>query len=114
YALTPKAVRRVDDAASRIYRTSVPEWNGQFDLVVVDPPASRTARSRLANALNYLGYGQLNATTWIAPRPATELDSVLADAGVTAERFVVAPTGANGDGSRLVRRAWDLDRLAAA
>ncbi|MGH3658623.1 MAG: PaaX family transcriptional regulator [Micromonosporaceae bacterium] len=128
YALTPKAVRRVDEAASRIYRIGSPDWDGRFDLVVVELPASRTARSRLASTLSYLGYGQLNPTTWLAPRPAAELDSLLAEADVTAERFAARPTGSAAqppgiaarpagvvpEASRLVDRAWDLDELAGA
>src|ERR671914_666112 len=34
YALTPRAVRRLDEAAGRIYRTTKASWNGRFDLVV--------------------------------------------------------------------------------
>src|SRR5687768_466780 len=42
YLLTPKAARRLDDAAARIYRTTRAIWNGRFDLLVVEPPGSRT------------------------------------------------------------------------
>ena len=114
YALTTRAVRRVDDAGARIYRTSPPPWDGEFDLVILEPPPSRTARSRLAGNLRYLGYGQLNPTTWIAPRAASEVDTVLAETGVTGQRFAAAPRGGKEAAVDLVRRAWDLDALAAA
>src|SRR5262245_10656331 len=37
YALTPKAVRRLDEAALRIYRVDAVKWDGRWHLVVVDP-----------------------------------------------------------------------------
>lgn len=114
YALSPKAVRRVDDAATRIYRVNPPAWFGSFDLLIIEPPGSRTARSRLAANLGYLGYGQLTGTAWIAPRHAAEVEPMLAETGVTAERFRSEPAGGLEAATALVHRAWDLDALAAA
>lgn len=114
YALTPKAVRRVDDAAARIYRMSPPTWHGSFDLLIVDPPASRTVRGRLAANLSYLGYGQLSGAAWIAPRHAAEVEPMLAEVRVPAQRFHSEPAGGVDAATALVHRAWDLDALAAA
>lgn len=114
YSLTPKAARRVDDAGLRIYRSTAPPWDGAFDLLVIQSPANRAARSRLANNLAFLGYGQLPGSTWIAPRPAAEVDTLLAESGIEADRFTAAPTGGIGAAAALVHRAWDLDRLGAA
>ncbi|MGH3739806.1 MAG: PaaX family transcriptional regulator [Micromonosporaceae bacterium] len=114
YALTPKAARRLDDAASRIYRTTARSWSGSFDLLVIDMPSSRTARARLAGNLAYLGYGRLRGATWMAPNPAAEVDALLAEADVAADRFTAEPTGGVEAALALVRRAWDLDALGAA
>jgi len=114
YHLSVKAVHRLDEAASRIYRTSRTPWDGHFDLVVIDPPAGRAARARLATTLRYLGYGDLDGVTWVAPRPADEVDTVLRDAGVTAERFTASHAGGRGGAAGLVNRAWDLSLLAAS
>jgi phenylacetic acid degradation operon negative regulatory protein len=64
YQLSIKAVHRLDEAASRIYRTAQPPWGGQFDLIVLEPPESRAARARLTATLAYLGYGSLDGATW--------------------------------------------------
>src|SRR5215211_4234345 len=45
YHLSIKAVHRLDEAASRIYRTDRKAWDGHFDLLVLDPPASRATRA---------------------------------------------------------------------
>jgi phenylacetic acid degradation operon negative regulatory protein len=111
YALTPRAVRRLDEAAERIYRTSHHAWNGTWHLLVVAPPTGRSDRERLHAQLQFLGYGQIGGSTWLSPRPAPELDAMLADASARAERFTSAH---DGDSQALIARAWDLDGLARA
>jgi phenylacetic acid degradation operon negative regulatory protein len=111
YALTPRAVRRLDEAAERIYRTSRQQWDGRWHLLVVAPPTGRSDRERLHAQLQFLGYGSIGGTTWISPRPAPELDATLADASARAERFTSIH---DGDSQALIARAWDLDGLARA
>jgi phenylacetic acid degradation operon negative regulatory protein len=111
YGLTGKATRRLDEAAARIYRTGRREWDGHFDLVVLDLPQHRAERSRLTANLSFLGYGAIDGSTWVAPRPAEEVDALLAEAGVRFERFKAQH---KGDAAALVRRAWDLGEIGAA
>lgn len=114
YLLTPKAIRRLDETADRIYRVRQNNWDERFDLVVLDPPVQRAERARLAAELTFLGYGQLDAGTWLAARPADGLEARLADAGLRYDRFAAAHTSGRAGAAALVRRAWDLDRLGAA
>ena len=109
YALTPRAVRRLDEAAERIYRTSSSSWDGTWHLLVVAPPSGRTDRERLQAQLQFLGYGGIGGATWISPRPAPELDATLAESSARAERFTAMH---DGDSQALIARAWDLDGLA--
>ncbi|MDX6197552.1 MAG: phenylacetic acid degradation operon negative regulatory protein [Actinomycetota bacterium] len=111
YSLTPRAVRRLDEAAERIYRTSRQQWDGRWHLLVVAPPAGRSDRERLHAQLQFLGYGTISGTTWISPREAPELDLALTDAAARAERFTAVH---DGDSQALIARAWDLDGLARA
>jgi phenylacetic acid degradation operon negative regulatory protein len=114
YRLTLKATRRLDEAAARIYRTERLGWDGRFDLIILTLPLDRTERSRLAANLSFLGYGALDATTWLAPRSAPEIDVSLTDAGVRYERFTAEHFAGAGGAAALVRRAWDLDELGRA
>lgn len=111
YQLTPRAVRRLDEAATRIYRSGPDEWDGRWHLVVVELPHDRSARTRVRDGLGYLGYAPLADHTWVAPRPSAELDELLAADRVRAERFHAQH---DGDVLALVRRAWDLDGLGRA
>ena len=114
YLLTPKAARRLDEAAARIYRTARTTWDGRFDLLVLDLPPQRADRIKLATNLNFLGYGLIEPATWIAARPTGEVDVLLAEAGIRFERFSAAHSGGS-DGTRvLVNRAWDLAGIGRA
>jgi phenylacetic acid degradation operon negative regulatory protein len=110
YALTPKAVRRLDEAGRRIYRGE-PDWDGRWHVLVLGRVSDRARRERLRAGLTYLGYAPLDDTTWLSPRPSAELDTLLDTEGVRAERFAAAY---EGDARGLVARAWDLDGLARA
>jgi phenylacetic acid degradation operon negative regulatory protein len=111
YALTPKAVRRLDEAGARIYRTRDSPWDGHWALLTVPAVRDRSRRERLRAGLRYLGYGAIDDTTWIAARASTELDALLDAEAVSAERFTAAH---DGDPVALVRQVWDLDALAAS
>ncbi|MFY1634372.1 PaaX family transcriptional regulator C-terminal domain-containing protein [Solwaraspora sp. WMMB335] len=114
YLLSPKAARRLDEAAARIYRTGRMSWDGKFDLLVLDAPGARRERQRLCANLSYLGYGMLDEHTWVAPRSAHEVDGLLADHGVRFERFSAAHAAGTPGAAALVRRAWDLAEIGQA
>jgi phenylacetic acid degradation operon negative regulatory protein len=114
YLLTPKAGRRLDEAAARIYRTGRVGWDGRFDLVVIGGPVSRRDRQRLADNLAFLGYGSLDDRTWVATRPAQDVDLVLHETGVAYERFAASHAAGTPGAVSLVRRAWDLAAIGEA
>ncbi|GAA3823097.1 PaaX family transcriptional regulator C-terminal domain-containing protein [Sphaerisporangium flaviroseum] len=111
YALTPKCARRLDEAAVRIYRTGSALWSGHWDVVVFQPVRERGRRERLRADLAFLGYAPLSETTWIGPWPSPELDTMLGEQGVPADRFQCT---FGGDPRELVARAWDLCAIARA
>lgn len=106
YALTQRAVRRLDDAAARIYRTQQTEWDGRWHIVVTGPIATRARRERFRAAMTFLGYAQLGDCTWIGPRVSNEVDALLEAEEARGERFLAEH---DGDTLGLVRRAWDLE-----
>jgi phenylacetic acid degradation operon negative regulatory protein len=114
YALTPKAVRRLDEAAGRIYRTGRQSWDGRFDLILIRTPVTRREGQRLAAGLAFLGYGMLDEQTWVAPRSAEDIDTVLTEYGLEYERFTAAHAAGTPGAAAVVRRAWDLDDVGAA
>ncbi|MEV8513270.1 PaaX family transcriptional regulator C-terminal domain-containing protein [Dactylosporangium sp. NPDC051484] len=119
YCITPKAARRLDAAGARIYRTQRPggpasAWTGRFDLITFEPPAHRGARARLVANLGFLGYGSIDSSTWVAPRPGEGVDTLLTEAGVRYDRFTAEHAGGTEGAITMVARAWDLDGIATA
>lgn len=111
YRATDMARKRLLEAHGRIYRRNVSPWNGQWELVRIDPPAARSARDRLAAGLGYLGYGRLDPRTWLAPRHHVELEQVVTQAGLSAQRFALTQVDGT-DPAALARQVWDVDTLA--
>jgi phenylacetic acid degradation operon negative regulatory protein len=114
YLLTPKAARRLDEAAVRIYRTNRVAWDGTFDLVVLDTPGPRPDRLRLAQNLAFLGYGSVDDHIWVAARATEEVAGLLEETGLRYERFTARHAAGTPGATALVRRAWDLDEIGAA
>jgi len=110
YLLTPKAARRLDEAAARIYRTGRAGWDGRFDLVLLKTPITR----RDARRLSFLGYGMLGDHAWVAPRSAEEVDLVLRDLAVAYERFTASHVAGSMGAADVVSRAWDLGEIGRA
>lgn len=110
YALTARARARLDDAATRIYRTGNGGWRGSWDLVVLTGTPTRTARERVRSALSFLGYAPLGESTWISPARSPEVESLLAAESIEGTRFEAY----DGDPVALAARVWDLDTLGSA
>ncbi|GIH91425.1 PaaX family transcriptional regulator C-terminal domain-containing protein [Planobispora siamensis] len=111
YEVTPKCVRRLDEAALRIYRAGTIAWSGRWHLVVLQPLRERPRRERVKADLSFLGYAPLSETTWIGPRSSPELDSLLAGEKAVAERFEAV---LDGDPRAMVARTWDLEAIGTA
>ncbi len=110
YALTGRARHRLDDAASRIYRTRDATWDGSWDLLVLQPLTQRSARDRVRSGLSFLGYAPLSDSTWISPFASPEADQLLATEGAGFARF----RAHDDHPADRARQAWDLASLATS
>jgi len=108
YRLTPKAQRRLTEAAQRIYRSGLAPWDHRWHLLVVDRAVDRAARDSIRNGLTYLGYAPLREGTWISPRTPAEVDALVAAEGVATYHFLAEH---ESDDVRLAAAAWDLDEI---
>jgi phenylacetic acid degradation operon negative regulatory protein len=107
YRTTDRANRRLDEAGDRIYGRHHADWDGAWQLVLVDPPSARSARARLRADLTFLGYAELSDNVWVSPFARGELESVLERAGARAR------TARAVDVRPVPTAAWDLDALRA-
>ncbi|KQY56279.1 MULTISPECIES: PaaX family transcriptional regulator C-terminal domain-containing protein [unclassified Nocardioides] len=108
YAATARAGRRLDEARARIYRTLDRVWDGHWHMVVLDPIGSRTVRTRVRSALQWIGYAELVDGVWLSPWPQPDLEELLAREGVTASRAEATCF----DPPSRPATCWHLDDLA--
>jgi phenylacetic acid degradation operon negative regulatory protein len=111
YQLTPRAERRLSDAATRIYRSDLTAWDSRWHLIVLDSSPDRAARDRIRAGLSYLGYATVRDNTWISPRESGEVDALLENDQVRTERFCAEYMG---DDTTMAATAWDLQGLGRA
>lgn len=108
YRATERANRRLDEAGERIYGRHRPVWDGRWHLVLVAPPAARSARTRLRADLAFLGYAELADNVWVSPFPRAELTETLDRSGASAR------TARADDVDPAPTDAWALAALRAA
>jgi len=108
YRATRRAIERLTEAASRIYRSGPEAWDGRWRLVFVDLPRERGARARLREELHYLGYAEHAPAVWLCPFERPEVDEVIARAGGTARHATAVDLSPDPVG------AWDLAALGTS
>ncbi|RVU18785.1 PaaX family transcriptional regulator C-terminal domain-containing protein [Methylobacterium oryzihabitans] len=101
YRLTPHGRTTFAAATGRIYGAPPPDWDGGFDLLLLDGDGDRPAERA---GLTAAGYGALGPDLYLAASP-------LAAAGA-ALRLATRPQDA-ATARRLAARAWPLADLAA-
>lgn len=109
YVATARAQARLAAAWTRIFQGPDQDWDDQWHVVVTGHVSDRSARDRLAASLQFLGYGRLGPSTWVAPRASAELGA--ATAGVPLHSFHAT---LEQPGAQLAAQLWDLDELAAS
>ncbi len=108
YRATRRAIERLTEAASRIYRRGPEAWDGRWRLVFVDLPRERGPGSGCGRSCTTSG-------TPSTPRPSGCARST----GPRSTRWSPAPAGAPGTPSRSSSPptrvgAWDLAALATS
>ncbi len=72
-ALSEKGLRRVDDAARRIYRLRREPWDGTWCLLTYTiPEEKREIRDQLRTELAWWGFGPLSTSTWLTPHDLSQ------------------------------------------
>lgn len=107
YAATPQAIRRLEEAADRIYRRRDDQWDGCWQLLLLDPFPSRAVRAAVLRDLPYLGYAAIDDRVWVSPWVRPDLTETLGRAGATATTARALDFDPPGSPTR----AWDLGAI---
>ena len=114
WSVTPGGRAALDAGVSYVLRFAArtDAWDGRWLMLIVNLPSSDY---RVRRRLQWAGFGQLSAGTWLSPRADREAEvvSLLDELGLgDGACTLIARSGALGDSQRLVRQAWDLHSLA--
>lgn len=115
YALSERALDLLAEGDLRIYDGLEPARleDGWALATFSIPEEARAERHQLRTRLTWLGYGNVGAGLWIAPRRVLDRTlAMIAELGLEDHVDVfVAHYAAFDDVGALVGRCWDLDRL---
>jgi len=117
HSLTPRGRKLMAEGEQRIFHPRQEPWDGRWCVLTYSIPESqRHLRDRLRQRLIWLGFGMLNAATWISPRDLrAELDEVIESLRIRpyVEIFIGQRLSRNDD-RELVARCWNLEALNRA
>jgi phenylacetic acid degradation operon negative regulatory protein len=114
YSLTERGVKRMEEAAKRIYKIKPEKWDGKWRILVYTiPEEKRNLRDELRKELVWSGFGTISNSCWISPN---NLEKQVYD---LMEKYDIEPYVdffiAQYDGphtnERLVEKCWDLDAI---
>lgn len=115
WSLTETSTELLRSGADRIYGFAAArrDWDRRWVVLLASvPEADRRQRYRMAQGLEWAGFGSIGSGTWISPWVDREPHAaeLLGELGVHATSFV-AEVGALGSGPELAAVAWDLPAL---
>lgn len=120
YLLTQPGQQRFEEASRHIYASSAPRWDRRWRLIVAVGELGGRERERLRQALFWHGFGALGADCFVHP----SADLIAAFDALVAEGLADvlprlkpllaadAALGVAASDEEMVRRAWNLERLA--
>ncbi|MBO8172405.1 MAG: phenylacetic acid degradation operon negative regulatory protein PaaX [Bacillaceae bacterium] len=114
YSMTEQGLKRLEEAAKRIYKLHNDPWDGKWRILVYTIPEEiRQVRDELRQELIWSGFGMLANSCWVTP---LDLEDQLKDilARYEAEDYVdffVADYIGPHQSKDLVEKCWDLDEI---
>jgi len=121
WSLSPSTTRMFDLGTERVFAFSgSPQpWDGRWLILVISiPHTHRAVRKRLYGSLHWAGLGNPAPGLWVTPHAerADEVERAVEELGLSA--FAMSAIGEAGQVGlgvdEIVRRAWDLEAVAAS
>jgi len=114
YSLTERGRARMEEASKRIYKSSAPDWDGQWRILVYTiPEEKRHLRDELRKELAWSGFGLLSNSCWITPNSLEEEVHRLIDKYHIHNyvSFFQASYKGMGKQKKMVDTCWDLKEI---
>lgn len=122
YVLTNSGRRRFEEASRHIYASHAPLWDRRWRLILAVGELEPKERERIRQALFWQGFGVLGSDCFVHPSAdlTAAFDALVAEGlGDQLDRLMPllaadSRSGLSANDADLVRRAWNLEALAAA
>jgi len=114
YSLTRRGIRRIEEAAKRIFKLKPEEWDGKWRILMYSIPEEiRSVRDELRKELIWSGFGTLSNSFWISANSLENEVYDLIDKYQIEDYvdFFVAEYSGPKENIRLVEKCWDLDEI---
>lgn len=120
WELTVEGRALIEDGIERVYSVGTDDapWHGKWlVLMVTIPQSGRAVRRKLYGALRWAGFGNPTPSVWLTPHLEREAEArrIVEELGLEESTlsFVGSSASVGLDDAEIVRRAWDLDEVAA-
>lgn len=114
YFLTSRGQKRLEEAATRIFKLKNDTWDHQWRMFFYHiPEKKRNLRDELRQELVWNGFGSLTHSCWISPNPLEEQVQDMIERYDVHEYvdFFVANYKSPRESQSLVERCWDLNNI---
>ncbi|GIO23622.1 phenylacetic acid degradation operon negative regulatory protein PaaX [Oceanobacillus sp. J11TS1] len=112
YSLTKQGIKRMDEAAGRIYRVEPEEWDGKWRMLhYTIPEDKRQIRDELRKELTWSGFGSSLNSVWITPNDLIpQAQDIIEKYNLEdyVHLFISKNIGPQSN-EQIVRECWDLD-----
>lgn len=115
YYLTERGVKRMDEAARRIFKLQPSEWDGRWRMFLYTiPEEKRHIRDELRKELVWSGFGSSSASLWLSPNHLEEQVELLIEKYDISEHvhFFIADYKGPHENIALVNECWNLDEIS--
>ncbi|TCP29244.1 PaaX family transcriptional regulator [Scopulibacillus darangshiensis] len=114
YSLTDRGVKRMDEAAHRIFKLKPEKWDGQWRMFMYTiPEEKRNIRDELRKELVWSGFGMLSSSCWITPNILDkQVEDIIQKYDIN--RYVHIFTAENKgpqNNKQLVHDCWDIEDI---
>lgn len=114
YSMTEQGLKRLEEAAKRIYKLNSDPWDGKWRILVYTIPEEiRQVRDELRQELVWSGFGMLATSCWVTPLDLQEQVKGIIQRYEVDHYVDFFEAGYKGpqESSQLVQKCWDLQEL---
>jgi phenylacetic acid degradation operon negative regulatory protein len=114
YSLTDRGVKRIEEAAERIFKLKPVKWDGKWRIFMYSIPEEiRNIRDELRKELVWSGFGTMSNSCWISANPLEKQVQDLIhkyDIESYVDFFIAEYKGPH-ENKDIVEKSWNIDEI---